>query len=102
MAVLQSIINNALPTSLFTYSKGTFVAEASDLKGRNVEQQIYDDACDVGFCLRSPTGNVVKFFLSKEHKDSEGDITHWEFLPCAEDVRKRPIFAKMKVVIFND
>ena len=103
MAILQGLDLYALDASLFTFSGGTFIAEASDLKGYEVARQIYDDACDVGFAIRNhATGNVVRFYMEQPHTDREGDITHWTFKVIPEDARKDPRIAKLSVKIFND
>src|SRR5664279_5038248 len=101
MAVLASFLNGAIDSTDFTFKDNVFSAEASDFKGRNVERQIYDDACDVGIAIRSViTGAVIKFFLHDIVKDAE-DILYWEYHPCYEDVRKHGV-RDLRVKIFND
>lgn len=94
-----------LPTRLFTYKAGTFLTEASDLKGYAgaAPHRIYDDACDVGIALESPDGNVVRYYLDDESTcPSNEDVTAWTFKPIAEDVRRFPRVAGTSVVILND
>ncbi len=66
-------------------------------------QRLYDDACDVGFAMKSDkTGRVVKFYMDKVHTDGEGDITHWTYRACHEDVRLNPEAMFIVVTVFND
>jgi hypothetical protein len=105
MAILQSIDINAVDSRKFSYhaTKKTFFAEASDLYGHNLYQQVYDDAIDVGFAIRNyASGNIKRFYMATAHKDREGDITHWTFKLIAEDARKNPELKDLSVVIFND
>src|SRR4051812_3614743 len=103
MAILQGINIYAIEATKFTFHNRAFIAEASDLTGHELFRQIYDDAADVGFAIRNPkTGNVMRFHLAEEHKDREGDTTHWTFHPIPADLRKHPCLADLKVVIFND
>lgn len=55
--------------------------DVSDLKSLGlVWTRVYDDACDVGFMVRSPTGARKLFTLVSEKKDAEGDVLYWEFV----------------------
>jgi hypothetical protein len=105
MAILQGLETYAIDSTKFTFhaAKQTFFAEASDLYGHELYRQIYDDAADVGFAIRSDrTGAVMRFYVAQVHKDREGDITHWTFKIINEDARKNPAFKELSVVIFND
>lgn len=69
----------------FTYSAdgNLLVAEASDL-GRHPFGQVYDDACDEGLTVISArTGREVVYAVSSVHRDTEGDLTHWDLRPVA-------------------
>ncbi len=102
MAILTNFTNNAIPSNRFTFHDKSFVAEASDFKGENLERQIYDDACDIGIAIRSAiTGKVVGFSLHKIKKDADGDIQFWEYHLCPEYARD-PKCKGLKVIIFND
>lgn len=92
------------PSRMFTYNKQTknLCAEASDLVNRHL-QQIYDDACDVGFAVISDvSGNEITFYLSETKKDAEGEVTAWEYQLLPEFVRKFPECSGMTATIFND
>jgi len=65
--------------------------------------QIYDDACDVGFEIKSEkTGNNVKFYMDQEFTDNEGDLQYWTFKPLEVEVNKTPALRGMVVTVFND
>jgi hypothetical protein len=105
MAILQGLETYAIDSTKFTFNsaKRTFFAEASDLNGHELYRQIYDDAIDVGFAIRSDrTGQVMRFYVASTHKDREGDITHWTFKIIDEDARRSPALKDLSVVIFND
>lgn len=94
-------------SSEFSYHKEskTFSAELSDFNGRvrKFFGQIYDDACDVGLeVVSNKTGKSVKFYLSEEETDTEGELCLYRFLPLDEYVRKNPALAGMSVILFND
>lgn len=92
------------PSSMFSWSEGGNMAtcEASDMENRHL-QRIYDDAMDVGFAIKSDkTGRVVKFFMESVETDTEGEITHWVYKACHEDVRVNPAAAFVNVWVFND
>lgn len=83
----------------FTFNKktNTFSAEASDLGSGTLFSRYYDDACDVGFQMRSGrTGKIVDFILMDIEKGTEGEIVAWHF----EDNLLGP--CELRVVIFND
>jgi hypothetical protein len=103
MAIFRHILENAVDSSCFSFKDGKFVAEASDIKGFTIDQQIYDDACDVGFGIRSAkTGKVVVYYLYNHDEDRDGDVTAWRFKPIEEHVRHNALAAKTEVIIFND
>lgn len=77
-----------------------FSGYISDLSRRhfNHSRRIWDDACDVGFELKSAkTGKSVIFALEKVDTDAEGDIGGWWFTghPFHE-------YGKIKVLLIND
>lgn len=99
MAQLQVPI---LSTKEFSWTLPTFVAEASSL-GNFRPTRLYDDACDVGFALKSQwTGVETRWALSREIRDGENELQGWEFVPTSEALRKYPRFRTYKVVILND
>lgn len=78
------------------------IVEASTIGFRKLEQ-LYDDACDVGVVLRSPrTGAVVRWYLTEEVKDGEGDVLEWKFKPCSESVYTNPSVRDCILRIAND
>jgi len=91
----------------FTYTAANkeLVSEASDLNNRHLER-IYDDACDVGFAVKSETtGNVVVFVMSSPIFHGEGEdreISGWTYEPADFSIRKYPECRGMKATIFND
>lgn len=88
----------------FSYNSSdkTLTAEASDLNNKHL-QQIYNDACDVGFAIRSnKTGKVVTYYMTHEEKDNEGDIKWWIYEPTPESLRRVNECLGTKVMIFND
>lgn len=50
-------------------------AEVSDL-GKNPFQQIYNDACDIGFGLIGRTKHVV-FAVTEEFRNRDNDLEYW-------------------------
>jgi len=74
----------------------TFATEASTLvsRGQGFLGRIYDDACDIGFDIKSVrTGEKKLFYLAETHKDAEGDVTHWTFVSRSN---------AFKAIVFND
>lgn len=69
----------------FTYipSTKTFTVDISDFGKRGCDllfQPIYDDACDIGFLMKSTkTGKEVLFVFSHESLDPEGEIVEFVF-----------------------
>jgi hypothetical protein len=98
----------ALPHEKFSYHKGCLVSEASTLGYMQLEavgelmfKQIYDDACDVGIAIRGKH-HLIRFYLSSQDKDAEGDVAGWRFKPIPEDARRHPECANTSVLIIND
>jgi len=89
---------------MFTYTKTnkTLVCEASDMGNRHL-QRLYDDACDVGFIVKSDTtGSLVTYYMSNVLKDAEEEILGWEYRPTVESIHSVPSCVNIKVVVFND
>lgn len=86
-------------TDQFSYKDRKFSAFASDFDKFAFSQmftQVFDDACDQGFEITSArTGKKVKMTLSETHRDREGDLTHWEFIPYRND-------SFDSLIVFND
>ena len=85
-----------ISSSKFAFSRGAFIAEASDLRDLRLGR-VYDDACDMGFTIISEkTGNAVVFAQTEDLFDKEGDLLSINFVSVT------PGFTNLKVVIFND
>ena len=99
-------LNSPISLSVFTHDKNTktFVAEASDFGHRNLFQQIYDDACDVGFLVTNPGSlNTILVVFTKEDVDYEDrEVISWQFEPSTDDIRKHPSLKGYKFIVFND
>jgi hypothetical protein len=96
---------SAIDVKKFSVSRRsrTFVAEASDLRGFNLEQRIYDDAMDVGFALWNVhTGAVVRFAHYSDQHDNEGDLQVSYYKPTPEAIRKYPQLEGWTIHILND
>jgi hypothetical protein len=105
MAILKSIDTYAIDSTKFGFNhmSNTFFAEASDLKRHELYRQIYDDAADVGFAIRSVrTGKITRFYAAQVQKDREGDIIHWTFKVIPEDARRDPALRDLSVFVIND
>ena len=65
---------------------------------------LYEDTIDVGIRMVSTrTNQVATYYVSKTHKDREGDVTHWTLLPIQDGPqRKNMNIMRTKVIIFND
>jgi hypothetical protein len=88
----------------FTLSadRRTLIAEASDLDNLHL-QQLYDDACDVGFAVKSEkTGKVVVFSMTSPFYNDEREIQGWHYVPTCESFRNVPGCQGMEATIFND
>ena len=84
-----------ISSSRFTYSKGTFIAEASELGSFRLGR-VYDDACDEGFTVISEkTGKPAVFAFNKEIQNGD-EVGGWEFV-CVT-----PGLKQLKAVVFND
>jgi len=99
------LTTKALPLSKFTWHKDdkTLSAFDSDLRDHpfngsysHILQPIYDDACDAGFAIHSPTtGKYETFYLERE-ETRDGDLLALHFKPL--DLK----CVVKSVVIFND
>jgi hypothetical protein len=79
-------------------------ADISDL-GLKSFDQLYDDACDVGFSMRNPkTGNVTRWALATEIRSNcaDNELLGWMFVPCSESIRNNPVLEGYSFNIVND
>lgn len=75
----------------------SLVSEASDLGHVNLQQRLYDDACDVGFAIRShKTNHVERFYFEKCDFDKEGEVVGFIYKPVNKKCRIQ------EVLIIND
>lgn len=94
-------------TNQFKYksSTKTLISEASDLDNRHLER-LYDDACDVGFSVKSErTGKVVTFVMQSPTYHEQGEdreLIGWQYVPTSESFRNVPECQGMTAIIFND
>lgn len=51
---------------------------SADVSSTNGLARVYDDACDTGLTVIGATGKEVVFVVTDEHRDVEGDLTHWD------------------------
>lgn len=94
-----------LPLERFMVQGDTLVAEASDFgplrDGRRWLRRLFNDACDVGVFVVSPTtGKVMRFYLEREEKDAEGDLVAYRLKVYERDAFVCPRIKS--VTIFND
>lgn len=79
------------------------VVEHSDLGRRSIEEQLYDDACDVGVALYNPTTTRnTRWYWAKEKKDADGDLQVTILRPCSESIYKYPTLEGWELHVLND
>lgn len=83
----------------FNYHGMSWTTEASDLARNNFFGQIWDDAADVGFVVKSHvTGKEVVFYLDTVERDADNDIRWWTFKPYNPEDR----YKDLVITIWND
>lgn len=101
--LLKTKVHDASRFDWVEKSPGCFASDLAPLREGGPFGRIYDDACDIGFCLVNPgTGGETWWYISETHKDGEGDITHWTLKAAPETVRKFPKLAAYTLTVFND
>ncbi len=84
----------------FFYDKQTttLTVDISDLGDINIFSPLYDDACDVGFSIKSSySGEVITFSLVSERKHIvENEVICWTFKPVGHTDKP------LTVVVYND
>lgn len=64
---------------------------------------LYDDAADVGLCIRSEkTTKITRWCLSNIKRDGDNDILSWEFVATPETLHWHPHLGRWKVIVYND
>ena len=78
-------------------------AEHSDLGSPPLRNRLYDDACDEGIALfNHKLHSNTRWYLDREERDAEGDVTHWVYLPAPETFHRTPAVRGYTLEIFND
>jgi hypothetical protein len=81
----------------------SFSAELSDLRGYQIFQRLYDDACDVGFNIENrKTGNVITVVFSSTETNEDGEVICHTFVPTSDSIRRFPDLEEYQIFIFND
>jgi hypothetical protein len=79
---------------LFAWEGNVGACDRSDLGPKGMCDRIYDDACDVGFYVRShKTGKYVLFVLHHQEPTKDSEVGAWHFSSQC---------AKFNIVVFND
>lgn len=65
-------------SSLFTWRGKVGIADASDL-GPGWAEQIFDDACDVGFRVKSQKTGDTRVFILARTITAQNDLVEWVF-----------------------
>ena len=101
-------------SSQFSFRENTFSCESSDLgplRAGPIDAQIYNDAADVGFYIRSEqTGKLACYYLHHTERDAEGDKLYDEYLPVGKhpslfhsnELAPFDTYKHTKVIVFND
>lgn len=86
-------------TTYFSVIDRAFVTEDSTLRANGFRGQRTGSS----ITLRSTkTATHAEFAYARRERDSEGDITHWEFEPTQDTLQRLPQLTGWKIVIFND
>jgi len=101
---LFSAFNDGKLKSL-SCEKSTLCGALRDRRDHLLFQQLYDDACDTGIAIRNrKTGNITVWYCTSEDgiRDAGDEVTHWEYKPTPETLRKFPRLAGWVVNVWND
>lgn len=80
------ICKTEISTRDVTYdaARRRLIAEASELPAPG---RVFDDACDVGYMVRSHhTGRVILFSELEVRRDADGDVQVWIYRAVARNV----------------
>lgn len=96
----------AIPSSLFSFVHDSkrFLADLSEVQVQlhRVNSNLYDDALDVGFVMRSTkTGALVVFALEREEV-KEGDLLAYHYKITPASAARVPALEGATVTMFND
>ncbi len=98
----NNLIADEIKSDYFFYHKDdkSFSQDISSLKGFNPLRQLWNDACDQGFVMKSErTGKKVAFYFS--HTDMDGsDTAGWNF-KIVEEYNMTQEQKRMTVLIIN-
>lgn len=98
-----SFIGQVYSSNDFTYDASTkvFVGEISAVP--TVLREMYNDALDIGFAMRSAkTGRIAYFCIETAERDREGDMYRWTFKPTSDSIRRNPNLEGVVVAVYND
>jgi hypothetical protein len=96
---------SAVDVKLFSVSSEykTFVADASELRGHNLEQRLYDDSADAGFALwNARTNTVTRWAYYSERRDRENELVATLYTPTPSTLRKHPMLLGWQIHVLND
>lgn len=84
-----------VPVTCFTWTGLVGVSEVSSLP-EHLVSRVYDDACDVGFLVRSTrTGRTLLFTHADRERDAEGELV-------ADVFRANDGGRTLTIKVFND
>lgn len=103
----------------FHKDTNTMTADVSDLggtasamqRGWHLDEQVYNDAADSGFAIRSHRTGKLAIFTLKSTDEKEGEVRAWEYeaarkhesMMCSKnDIGPWDTYKNVKVTIFND
>lgn len=84
----------------FTWNGREGTIEASDL-GPSIHNRVYDDACDVGFYVKSHKTGERKLFVLDKPVVWDGETVAWVY-KSAQSYRERDVAEPVKITVFND
>ncbi len=95
---------NRINTNQLTHEGNYFTGDISDLGPNFRLQQVYADACDVGFVLVSArTGKELTMVQCDTISDSDGEVKGWGFEPTRKSIRQiGQHVAHLRVILYND
>lgn len=99
-------------SSTFTVDVSTLGGTAAAMaRGWQIDGQVYNDAADSGFAIRSKKTGKLAIYTLKETDTKEGEIRAWEYAPAQwhpsmfcnrSEVAGYETYKHTTVTIFND
>ena len=98
------ICNQIFSSDIFnSHGKSKLMTSELSMLRDKVYNQMYDDACDVGFGIHSKrTGQITYWSYHSDERDGEGNLQGLNFKPIPETLRKFPALKSWTVHVFND